>query len=263
MNESGNTQSVLQALLVRMYGALKVDALRRSRVGDWLFERAYLAYKVLIEAGPINTLSRYVRPDSWVIDVGANIGVFTLPFARFVRGGRVIALEPEAANFAALERRVRSNRVEPLVQLHRAVAAERAGTLYLAVNPTHPGDHKIAEIGEPVPAVTLDRLIEDAGEPAVSLIKIDVQGAELRVLQGAERTIARSRPALLIEVDEKALQQQGASIRQLADWLSARSYRPHRFTRSQPPEPLENEQRLQLEGYADVLFLFTAHSGTG
>lgn len=256
MNESGNTRSPFQAVLIRMYGVLNVPALRRSRLGEWLFERAYLAYKVLLEAGPINLLAGYVQPHTWAIDVGANIGVFTLPFARFVRGdGRVIALEPEPANFAVLERRVRASGLKELVQLHRAVAAEREGTLYLSVNPAHPGDHKIADHGEPVPGLTLDRLIKDAGDPRVSLIKIDVQGAELRVLQGAAEVIDKHRPALVIELDENALRQQGASIRQLADWLDARGYRPHRFTRGRRPHSLAREELLQLKGYEDILFL--------
>lgn len=255
MNDVGTTQSTLQAVLLRMYTGFNVRALRRSRIGDWLFERAYVAYKIALEAGPIASLSQYVTPHSWVIDVGANIGVFTLPLSRFVKGGCVVAVEPEASNFAALQRRVKAAGVEARVHLHHGVAAETNGTLHLAINPGHPGDHKLADSGVAVRASTLDSIVESHGHPPVSFIKIDVQGAELRVLTGASELIRRCQPALLVEVDDAALRRQGASALLLLQWLGERGYRPYRFQRGRPVEALSEEEVVGTTSYLDVLFL--------
>jgi hypothetical protein len=70
------------------------------------------------------------------------------------------------------------------VDLVQAVAAERSGELRLQINPHHPGDHRINEVGVPVCAVRLDDMLRERGWPEVSLIKIDVPGAEDRVLEG-------------------------------------------------------------------------------
>lgn len=78
------------------------------------------------------------------------------------------------------------------------VAAEASGTLRLKINPHHPGDHKIGDEGVPVAAHALDDLMAARGWPPVSLIEIDVEGAEERVLDGARLTIERSAPALYL-----------------------------------------------------------------
>ena len=261
VRESGTTQSALQAILLHLYGSLNMDAVRRSRIGDWLFERAYLGYKLLLEAGPIGRLAMYVAPGSWAIDVGANIGVFTIPFAKFVSGGSVLALEPEVANFAALQRRIKTAGFSHVVSAYCAVAAECDGTLHLAINPNHPGDHKLADEGAPVTAWRLDTLVKHHGTPPVSLIKVDVQGAELRVLKGAAETIERCRPALLIEVDEHALRRQGASVLELLEWLNGRGYAAYRFDRNRAPVALGNEELLRYTNYIDVLFLPSERHG--
>ena len=56
-----------------------------------------------------------------------------------------------------------------------------------------------------VPAVTIDDLVAEAGARSISLVKIDVQGAEMLVLEGAKRTLGEMRPALFVEVDDRNL----------------------------------------------------------
>lgn len=230
--------------------------------GRMALERAYVAYKLLIEAGPIDRLSGYIRPGTWAIDVGANIGVFTLTFARAAKeGGKVVAIEPEEVNFAALQRRAGTAGLADRIVAHRAVAAERAGELLLEINPHHPGDHKIGSSGIAVPALTLDGLLAGLGTPTVSLIKIDVQGAELRVLQGAAELLARDRPALFVEIDDAALRRQGGSADELMTWLRGRGYRSYNLDWDGPPVPMSLASTTLPPGYIDVLFLHSTSPG--
>ena len=221
------------------------------------FESAYLAYKHLIEAGPVARLQSVVAPGSTVIDVGANIGFFTLRFGRWVEpGGHVIAIEPESRNMATLRRRVRRACLERVVDCVQAAAADRPGELRLAVNPAHPGDHRIADDGEPVRAVTIDELA--AGDPRrVTLVKIDVQGAEMLVLAGAKGVIERHRPAIFVEIADWALERFGSSGGELIEALTDLGYAGHMLTRrgigaAEPPEALTAKS---AQGYIDVLFL--------
>ncbi len=116
-------------------------------------------------------------------------------------GGRVIAIEPEARNVDSLRRRVQRAGLADTVECVQAVAAAQPGELRLAVNPTHPGDHQIAAQGRAGPR--RDPRRADAGEARhVSLVKIDVQGAESMVLAGARSVLEEHRPALFVEVDD-------------------------------------------------------------
>ena len=229
------------------------------------YESVYLTYKRLIEAGPVNYLNALVPNGSMIIDVGANIGFFSMSFARWVGPeGRVIAIEPEARNIASLRRRVARAGVSQVVTCVHAAAADRPGEVKLALNPGHPGDHHLADKGEPVAAVTLDELAPD--DPRrVALVKIDVQGAESMVLAGANRLIAHHRPAIFVEVHEPSLARFGSSRRDLIGTFVTLGYGGHMLTRS-GIGPREDTKKLidrSAEGYIDVLFLPDDHAVTG
>jgi FkbM family methyltransferase len=248
--------AVVGALLRAYSWAAASGLLDRPRVRR-AFEAVYLGYKRLIEAGPIDHLRAYAAPGSTVIDVGANIGFFALRFGAWVGpAGRVYAIEPERRNVASLRARVARSGLAGVVECVRAAAADKPGTVQLVLNPIHPGDHHIGDAGEPVPAVTLDELTASDARP-VSLIKIDVQGAELLVLAGAERVLAEHHPAIFIEIDEAALQRQGASAERLISALVERGYRGHLLTRAGVSGPIDADELAARAGagYIDVLFI--------
>jgi len=110
-----------------------------------------------------------------------------------------------------------------------------------------------------VRAAALDTLIGERGWPVVSLIKIDVQGAEHRVLVGAAEILRRGHPALFVEMDERRLKENGSCVGDVAAYLETFGYQPFRLGRS-GAEPIrdlatEAEGWRQKGGYADVLFL--------
>jgi FkbM family methyltransferase len=192
-----------------------------------------------------------------VIDVGANIGFFALRFGEWVGpDGRVIAIEPEKRNMATLRRRVERAHLQRVVLCVQAAAADRSGRVRLAVNPAHPGDHQIADEGEPVRAVTIDELIAEDSRK-VALIKIDVQGAEMIVLGGARRVIETHRPAIFVEVANGPLRSFGSSGDELIRLLTGLGYAGHILTRrgigqAETPEVLTAKS---ADEYIDVLFL--------
>jgi FkbM family methyltransferase len=133
------------------------------------------------------------------LDIGANIGLVSIPLAER-RRVCCLAFEPEPRNFRSLERNIASHRVGDLfTTFNLALHSERA-RLRFELSPSNSGDHRVqgAESlsGEAkrttieVPADRLDDLvrIEDLPRPIVA--KIDTQGAELRVLRGAERSLS-------------------------------------------------------------------------
>jgi FkbM family methyltransferase len=223
----------------------------------------YTGYKTLLEAPHISLLSAMVAPGTHIIDVGAFHGFFTIKFGQWVSApGRVIAIEPEPENYGRLERVVAEAGLNDRVETVQAAVAERSGELRLELNPLYPVDHKLGEEGIRVNALTIDDLLEARGWPVVSLMKIDVQGAEERVLAGALRTISTYHPALFVEVSDQTLARYGSSSEHLMGTLVERGYRIHQLNKTSLSPAITMTDALLIQksrGYADFLFLHSRH----
>lgn len=256
-----------QRMALRLYAAWSRCPASRWPLSRRIFWGAYRLYKSWFEAGDLEFLRGHVSPGSSVIDVGANVGFFTSAFANWVSGGgRVFAFEPEGENFRELARMLRGHARGGAVDAVRAAVADLEGEIPLAVNLSHPGDHRISDSGEKVPCVTLDRFLAGRGWPQVSLIKVDVQGAEMRVLRGAADTLSRCRPALFVEVADGTLRQMGSSAEELLARLDALGYRAlRRAGRGGCRDVTSGDilSRVRGDGYLDVLFVPRGRGATG
>lgn len=254
----------VQQLLLALYRLLARSGFTSTALGRAMYRRTYFLYKRYVEAPGLRSLRGFVDPESWVIDVGANIGFTTSMFASWVTaGGGVIALEPDPANFRELEHTLRTRRTIGKVVTRQAAATRTTGTAHLAQDPDHPGNHRLAEAGLPVEAVSLEDLLEELGRPPVSLVKIDVQGAEAEVLAGAVELIEREHPVLLIEIDTKALGRFGTDAREMVSKLSSCGYIPHRLGRRSLSGPLDLEEAVSGDGYFDLVLVPTEACGGG
>jgi FkbM family methyltransferase len=183
------------------------------------------------ERAELEHVSRLARPGTTAVDVGANIGVYTAALASAVGPrGRVLAFEPEPSNVERLRENVARNGFAN-VDVH-AVALAGSGdraVLHLAADPMY---HSTGEVSEgravhaeiAVEARTLDDVWQEAGRPAVSFVKIDTEGTELSVLEGAEHVLEAKRPTLIVETRDSRIE----------PWLAERGYaasRPRGFAR--------------------------------
>ena len=133
---------------------------------------------------------------------------------------------------------------------------------FLEINPLRPADHKMSmdETGLPVTAVTLDELVQSHIGPGPALIKIDVQGAEMLVLEGATETLRATGPALFVELHEEGSNRFGTSVSAIPDYLSTRGYQafwPSRAASHDQASRSEIHEKVVRIGYGDVLFLKT------
>jgi FkbM family methyltransferase len=238
--------------------------IHRMPVFDRIFLALYTGYKRYFEAGPIERLQDFIPTGSVVVDVGANVGFFSSCFAQWVGdGGEVISIEPEDRNYETLISTLKREGLLGRVRALKAVAAATSGTMFLEINHLHPADHKISRdgTGVVVEAVRLDDLVQDKGSLRPSLIKIDVQGAEMLVLQGAPDILGVSGAALFIELHEDGLKKFGASVSAILDHLSQYGYEPYWLMRTGPHRKTNREEiyaKVARKSYVDVLFLRAA-----
>jgi FkbM family methyltransferase len=249
----------IQAGLLALYRLALTTGVLSTRLGNGVFERSYLMYKQLFEASHVRLLKDLVAPGTTIVDVGAFIGFFSLRFARWVSGsGKVLALEPDPTSLTRLRHRLERAGVRKVVDCIQAAVAHESGERRLTLNADCPVDHKLGEDGIPVSTTTIDDLLAAYGWPPVSLIKIDVQGAEASVIAGARRTITRFHPSLFVEVSDATLQAYGSSAESLLSTLAGYGYTIHRLDRHKISGPVTLEEALQWQeafGYMDLLFL--------
>jgi FkbM family methyltransferase len=214
-----------------------------------------------LEAGTRQLIQRLLQPGETFIDVGANVGMHTLAAASAINGqGRIVAFEPHPTTHALLRKSLLLNGFAALAETHQAAASNRSGRLPLHLGTTS-GHHSLYALeGEKpaaatveVPLVRLDDVIES--NLPVDLIKIDVEGAELDVLEGAAATLGRNPDvAVIVEFGISHLRRTGTSSR---DWLQAFEKFGFAFQAIEPSTgALLDWNTAQLESVDSINLLF-------
>ncbi|MGH3427166.1 MAG: FkbM family methyltransferase [Mycobacteriales bacterium] len=178
-----------------------------------------------LEPYTLDLFSRSLRPGMTVLDIGANIGYYTVHAARAVGPtGRVVAFEPDPRTAASLRSNLHANSVQDSVVVHECAASSSTGTrrLFLSSTAAHSGlhatmDERSVVRAMEVEAVTVDDVLQGAN---VDVVKLDVEGEESAVLRGMEQTIASSpRLRLFVEFNPLAFRATGASPEGLLEQL--------------------------------------------
>jgi FkbM family methyltransferase len=194
-------------------------------------------------------IERSLRPGMVFVDIGANIGYYSLIASTLVGcAGRVLAFEPDPGNFALLQRNVAENQCENVIAVQKAVStATRQMTLYRSGD--NFGDHRTYEPGDTkvgprrhklsvatVEAVSLDEYLASR-HPRVDFVKMDIQGSEPDAFAGMRGTLKQNPDVtILTEFWPTGLKQAGADPKAFLAEVRACGFLVHELAEGQVRE---------------------------
>jgi FkbM family methyltransferase len=232
----------------------KVRAASLDRLVFLLLHRAGMMGKEEAEL-----LKRLIRPGMHILDVGANIGLYTLLFSRLTgEGGKVFAFEPEPNLFSILCENLEGNGVSNVTPFQCA-AGDANGRATLQRATFNSGDNRLGAGKSSAQAIEVEvaRLDEMVPMPTVDFIKLDVQGHELAALNGMKRLLASS-PNLrvLFEFWPAGLRAADASPESLFKFLQDRGFLIHELEGGRPRQldtPAALVEKLGAKRYTNLL----------
>jgi len=210
----------------------------RVNTGEEIGKRIY--YYGKYEPEQEEALKKYLKPGSVFYDLGANIGVFSILGAR--NEAKVFAFEPSRKVGARLNENIKLNGQESRIQVVPSAVADKSGNLDFYE--TRDGNWGVGRIFDFNPSVqaekysvavkSLDEFAREFGPP--DFIKIDIEGAEWLVLNGARGTLAQASPTILIEFHPREISTLGGSVDKCVGILRDLGYQPQLDGRKISPD---------------------------
>jgi FkbM family methyltransferase len=189
-------------------------------------------------------ITKFLRAGDSFVDVGANIGLYTLPAA--AKKARVVAVEPSAKNRSRLEENLAVNGLTS-VKIEACALGETVGEMAFC-DADALAHVELAGNGPRVPVRTLDSILPE-GE--ISLLKVDVEGFELSVFKGAERAMrAGYLPVILFEMNH-SYERYGVTEAEIFGFLRSHGYQIARYE--------HDTRQLVTHGLEGDVVAFTPH----
>ncbi|MEM1140067.1 MAG: FkbM family methyltransferase [Pseudomonadota bacterium] len=162
-----------------------------------LIQKRIFFTKTYYELNVLTTLQSLIPPQARIVDVGANIGNHSVFFARQCGAASIHAFEALESTFQILQQNIALNGLSDIITPHNLALSNAVGRAAVA----HHSQHNIGSTSlEAREQGTIETgTLDGFNLPGIDFLKIDVEGFELNVLEGAERSIARSKPLIAIE----------------------------------------------------------------
>ena len=193
---------------------------------NYLPDDKYVGQRIALEKyEPYETelILKQVNKGDIIVDVGANIGYYTILFADKVgKKGKVIAIEPDPINFEILQKNIKENNLFNVVAVQAAVGKENK-KMNIYESEENYGDHRMwGDGGRKTVSVfcrRLDDLLKDLGYEKIDLMKVDTQGWEPEVFAGAKKTIEKDLPIIFFEYSPASYKLAKLSEMEMMSWL--------------------------------------------
>ena len=167
----------------------------------------------------VNWTNNHIKSGDTVLDIGANIGYYTLMLSKAVgKTGKIYSFEPEPNNFELLKKNVSINKCDNVILVNSAVGKEDGKLkLYLSdpkfigangMHRIYPSKYSSGETIE-VDIISLDNYLDPNVKKNISFIKIDAEGSELPIIQGMQTILSNEKLSILLEFVPACIREKG------------------------------------------------------
>ncbi len=198
-------------------------------------------------------IEKEIKKDFVVLDIGANIGYYTLIFAKLVgENGKIFAFEPDPTNFALLKKNMEINNYKNAALIQKAVS-DKTGKAMLYLCDNNKGDHRIYDSDDgrrsiPIESIRLDDYFKDyVGK--IDFIKIDTQGADELVIKGMPNLLRKNKNLkIILEFWPLGVKKSGGNAKEFLQLLIEYGFKIY---------DLGNERRAKPADIAELLKIYT------
>jgi FkbM family methyltransferase len=194
---------------------------------DWIQQNIY--FKGNYENTELNWIEKNLSANDVFVDVGANIGIYTLTAAQKVSEGKVYSFEPFEQNHKSLLKNIGLNTFKN-IKVEKLAVAESEKTISLFYDEKDKNLGMVSSYNESkqnetkLKAIALDEYASKNNILKISMIKMDIEGNELFALQGMKTVLKTHKPKLLIEVDSEILKRAGYTSSDIFSFLELMDY---------------------------------------
>lgn len=186
---------------------------------------AYFIFPGVYEFSPMSFVVHFLRPGELFVDVGANIGAYTV-LGGAVAGADVVTFEPSPSTFANLQRNVRLNDLTGRARVLNMAVGRAPGTMRLTEGLGTENYLSKDQSGQQTTAVSVTTLDHELSDQSPVLMKVDVEGFETEVFAGAQKVLRNSSlQAMIVERNESGLRY-GFNEQQLHESIRAAGFVP-------------------------------------
>ncbi len=204
----------------------------KVNLSDWIQQQIFfLDYS---DINGISFLKKTLKKDNVFIDIGANIGAYTLIASKLVeKTGMVIAFEPVNTINKMLIENIMMNDLTNITVEKKAVYDQNTNLELFISNEQNMGMSSILnhshESGEKqkIEAITLDNYVQLKKLAKIDLVKIDIEGAEIHALKGMKQSLVKFKPTLIIEISDGILENSSVKSNAIYDFLFDLNYVPY------------------------------------
>ena len=203
---------------------------------DYLFKQAI--EKGIHEPHFVELVDNLLLPTDIALDVGGNIGTHAMLLSKKLSEGHVYTFEPQSLVFSVLQNNLLLNSCNNVTAYRFAVSNEDHSTISMqpfTFNKKSINNAALRiDLDGAMGDFTLTRTLDSFNFKKVSFIKIDIQGSEVRALNGAKELILKQKPIIFLEIEEQYLQELGTSTKELIETLFSLNYALYRIETDYP-----------------------------
>jgi FkbM family methyltransferase len=183
-------------------------------------------------------LQNLINPNSIILDIGANIGYFTLIAAQRAKIGRVYAFEPVKELFQKLQRNIVENNFQNTELINSAVGESQKDSIIYISSTDNAGmsslkpPENFSGITQAIKIINIDQWIVQSGIKQVDIIKLDVEGGELFALHGMTEILMNFKPVLIVEINPDTLAYFNLLPMDVMHYLNNLDYLPFTITKN-------------------------------